>query len=873
MELETDLQSLVQNLPADAAKKAAAAVAAAEQDRTLELEGNLQDLMQQVGKKKAAAPPMGIRMGYEDSEEEEEAELQDATNTTTFNATGEEIRLSLGSPCLSLGSQDDDSDAGADATRTSVLEYHKQGAQNFSLSFAGNNEEEEEEAEEAAAAQMAAGSGKTGASGLEGGRPTTFDTSAPGEEEEEEEEQGEEKATMSTLSRSSTGSAASSRRRSSGEGAGVGGDTTSSPFAHIVVGGRLRGAGESNSLAVSSSSSGGSGASSLSMAVSVTDEKEGGQCVEEVTPMEVVAAPGFDWTRVTAFREAEEANNLVRLVETVMVGEEEEEEGKESESSPPTPVALLQQAAREALLENCEQVATNLMRQEDEPEGTEEDKGMEFPVPDMGTLQQTMAETFAGLAVDGGEEEKAALLEQLVGAVVPRLDLEWRSLESQLLQMVRMRVKQEADGLQGRATDLAADMERVSGIDVEVQEAIAGVQAQFRVLRAQRKDAARQHRLDELEAQRRAAVQAKAALEAQEKALAEEIAAEEQAAVAREAEREVAAKVQTAVQEKLRVAESVRALEEQGRVLRGLHLWQPLALTSEEMQFAFAHPDGSRTEVRMLLQKAYVTEVQVCHKPPPPGRNRTTNGGKSMVYGPNSRALLQHMLRSLPVFASTEPPPALPTVAVGTGKKVTVRANTQVPQTWSWEALSVDVAEVPGALGRLERLLGRAHLLMETVARVEAAHPCSLVVGESAVRQEGWVEECLYGACTTCRFDHGHTGAGGGSHIRLPQCAAVLVATLAPPSVKNGTPKPPVQAKFLLSLAFLSAVPLRMEPALPGAKLCLQKVEALLTNRLGVPPHHPISIQGREGWQATNMLLEACRCLREEGLGLGLPAR
>ncbi len=176
------------------------------------------------------------------------------------------------------------------------------------------------------------------------------------------------------------------------------------------------------------------------------------------------------------------------------------------------------------------------------------------------------------------------------------------------------------------------------------------------------------------------------------------------------------------------------------------------------------------------------------------------------------------------------------------------------------------MAEVPGALARLERLLGRTHLLMEAVARLEAVHPCSLMVGEAAVRSEGWVEECLYGACTTCRFDHGENGGGGAPHIRLPHCSAVLVATVQPTTVKMGVTHPAVQAKFLLSLSFLASVPLRVEPTLDASKLgCLQKVEGLLTNRLGVPPHHPINIRGREGWQAADMLVEACRVLKEEG--------
>lgn len=473
-------------------------------------------------------------------------------------------------------------------------------------------------------------------------------------------------------------------------------------------------------------------------------------------------------------------------------------------------------------------------------------------------------------------------MERLIAAVAPRLELEWRSLESQLLQMVRMRVRSEMEGLKERGADLAADMERVSGIEAEVQEAIGVLQAKFKVLRAQRKDAARQHRLEELEAQQRAAAERAVELATQEEALKAAVAREEEAAKGREAARQMTAQVRAALLERNREAEAVQAVEEKGRVLRGLHLWQPLVLTSEELSFACAHPDGSKTEVRLLLKgsgngaarKVVVTDAQVTHTPPAPGRSNRDQAGR-VLCGPNSRTLLLHILRSLPIFTSTEPPPPLPssssssaTTAAGTagGKRGARASPAQGVQSWSWEKLSVDMAEVPGALARLERLLGRTHLLMEAVARVEAVHPCNLVVGESAVRSEGWVEECLYGACTTCRFDHGQNGGGGAPHIRLPHCLAVLVATVQPPSVKKGVTHPAVQAKFLLSLSFLASVPLRVEPALAASKLgCLQKVEGLLTNRLGVPPHHPISIRGREGWQAADMLLEACRVLKEEG--------
>jgi len=919
MELEQNLQSLMHNTrPLISAPVAGAARV----DRTMELEGDLQALMhyaeggrgqhqhqhqqqqrQQGGMKKAK---MDINLGDVDSDAEEQmSQLHEPTSTTTFKANGEDLRISLDSQDNSF---EEDGAGGDDATRTSILD-NKIGGHTFSLSFAGNHVGEEEDYED--------DDDEEEEEKTEGQKPAIFDMPAQEEEEEEEEEKDREEQEQkqkgkygqvskkrSSLTRSSTGSTIS-RRRSSGAG-----DRTSSPFAHIVVGSRLRGAPataadadagadadpESTDSLVVSAMTGErkrhpSTPCTSSPFTSSEDRHKRHKSLREVSATALAEAEEvstampieFDWQRVVAFQQ--ERGNIMRLVGVMKEGKQEgEKEGM--------PVALLRQAVLESLLENCESVALNQLQRGDEVDGSKAieadgdegkqktgDKGVEFDVQDVEALQEAMlaALTLPSAAKnegEGGTEDQAVAMKQLIAAVAPRLELEWQSLESQLLQMVRMRVTQEMGTLKKRSVELAADMERVSAIEGEVQEAIGVLQAKCMVLRAQRKDADRQHRLEELEARQREASERAVALAKHEEALKMAVFREKEAAKTRDAARQMISQIRAALTEKNREAEAVQAIEEKGRVLRGLFLWQPLVLTNEELSFACAHPDGSRTEVRLLLkgngtgasEKVVVTDAQVTHMPPAPGRNNREQIGRIMC-GPNSRTLLLHTLRSLTIFTSMEPPPPPPSsIATTVTGKHAHALWAQGMQCWSWKSLCVDVADVPGALARLERLLGRTHLLMEAVARLEAVYPCTLVVGEAAVRSEAWVEECLYGACTTCRFDHGQSGGGGAPHIRLPHCSAVLVATVQPSTVKRGVNYPAVQAKFLLSLSFLASIPLRVEPALDASKLgCLQKVEGLLTNRLGVPPHHPINIQARKGWQAADMLVEACRVLKEEG--------
>ena len=704
MELEQDLQSLVHNTRPQISS---AVSGAAREDRTMELEGDLQALMQrmeggrgqqrqQAGAKKAK---MDINLGDVDSDAEEHmSQLHEPTSTTTFNANGEDLRLSLDSQDNSF---EEEGAGGGDTTNTSILD-NKLGGHTFSLSFAGNNvggegddedDDEDEEEDEKAGGQ----------------RPATFDMPAHEEEEEEEREEQEQEQKQqyrqvgkkrNSLTRSSTGSTIS-RRRSSGAG-----DRTSSPFAHIVVGSRLRGAPvtaaaadagadanqeSTDSLVVSAttgdrkrhpSNSCTSSPSSSSPSTSSEARLKRRKSLDEVTATalaeaeEVSAAMPveFNWKRVVAFQQ--EQGNIMRLVEVIR------KEGEQDEEKEGTPVALLRQAALEALLENFESVALNQLRRGDEVDGSKAtevdrddgkekmgDKGVEFELLDVEALREamlaaSMLPSEAESEGEGGTEAQAGAMEQLIAAVAPRLELEWQSLESQLLQMVRMRVMQEMGTLKGRGVELAADMERVSAIEGEVQEAIGALQAKFKVLRAQRKDAARQHRLEELEDQQREASARAVALAMQEEALKAAVCREEEAAKTREAARQMIAQVRAALTEKNREVEAVQAIEEKGRILRGLYLWQPLVLTNEELSFECAHPDSSRTEVRLLLkgsgtgasQKVVVTDAQVTHTPSAPGRSNRDQIGR-VLCGPNSRSLLLHILRSLPVFTSTEPPP------------------------------------------------------------------------------------------------------------------------------------------------------------------------------------------------------------------------
>eukprot|EP00624_Nannochloropsis_granulata_P000354 evm.model.NODE_11327_length_113420_cov_67.305626.19 len=337
----------------------------------------------------------------------------------------------------------------------------------------------------------------------------------------------------------------------------------------------------------------------------------------------------FNWKRVVAFQQ--EQGNIMRLVEVVR------KEGEQDEEKEGTPVALLRQAALEALLENCESVALNQLRRGDEVDGSKAtevdrddgkekmgDKGVEFELLDVEALREamlaaSMLPSEAESEGEGGTEAQAGAMEQLIAAVAPRLELEWQSLESQLLQMVRMRVMQEMGTLKGRGVELAADMERVSAIEGEVQEAIGALQAKFKVLRAQRKDAARQHRLEELEDQQREASARAVALAMQEEALKAAVCREEEAAKTREAARQMIAQVRAALTEKNREVEAVQAIEEKGRILRGLYLWQPLVLTNEELSFECAHPDSSRTEpLPSSTYPAELARIYVHGAPPPP---------------------------------------------------------------------------------------------------------------------------------------------------------------------------------------------------------------------------------------------------------------
>ncbi|EWM29111.1 hypothetical protein Naga_100007g74 [Nannochloropsis gaditana] len=896
VELEQDLRSLVKNVRP--ASVPAAGIMAPE-DNTMELEGNLQALMQHVGEKvtregqsassdrNKRVANLDIGLGGVDSDVEEGmSQSQDLTNTTTFHNKGEDIRLSFDS--------EDNSFHGADATNTSILD-NPPHSHAFSLSFTGNagGEDEDEDTDDKAVA---------GGARLTDLKSTTFDVDPLREEEADEDQSSGRRSgcpgdfERRSVVQKSTDSHPASPESAAGNINGGDGDTTSSPFAHIVVGNRLHvpvSVQEDQSVSCPSShpppldavqSQPQEGAFTLLSKPYPYPSPARGAQDDNLAPQTEDAAGeagccgALDWKGVMAFQN--DRSNIMRLVRTATV--EEANRGSESSSSDECHVATLtahlQRVARETLLENCERVAINLYRCKQDESGIEmaqEDQeqknpGVEFDVPDTEALRQEMLAISTASGKDQ-EEGQSIQVNALIRAVAPRLQLEWRSVENQILQMVRMRVRQEMEDVDEKGSRLKLDLDNVSSVQTEIQAAISTARDKFEHMQAQRKDTIRQLRLKELKTEHQEAVEEAAALEARERVLKEALVAEQESLQSRNAKRQMAARLRAAVEEKRKEAEIVLGVEEQGKVLRGLHLWQPSVLTSEELLFWCAHPDNSRTQVRMRLEakkrdsihKVFVTAVHVNHAASAPSRV-SRNTPEELAFGPNSRELLLHVLRSFPIFASTEPPePFVSAINEPLPGKRSRSFLSQSQRTWSWEVLSVDMTEVPAALARLERLVGRAHLLMEAVARVEAIHPCTLVLGESAIRSESWVEECLYGACTTCRFDHGRSGASGEPHIRLPHCSGILVANLEPSSKRGGSP---LVAKFLLSLSFLASVPVRVEPPLPSSKRgCLQKLEGLLTNRLGVPPHRPISIQGHQKWRAATMMVEACRLLGGEG--------
>jgi len=137
-------------------------------------------------------------------------------------------------------------------------------------------------------------------------------------------------------------------------------------------------------------------------------------------------------------------------------------------------------------------------------------------------------------------------------------------MELELFEIVHQCIEQEMVTLQARTVDLATDMEQVLRLEAEVQAAIGEV-----VLRAQKKEAAHQLRVQHLQARQEAATLKASELATQEAALKAAVAREEVAAKARAAKRQMIAGVRAAISEKEGHAAVVQEVEMKGQVVGG----------------------------------------------------------------------------------------------------------------------------------------------------------------------------------------------------------------------------------------------------------------------------------------------------------------